>query len=138
MIYFINILIILTAKKHSGPKTAVPSLTSRSTETGPRVHYPLTERQQLQYLLEVTAKDAKQDSGSSSSDDLSAVSNKIRKKDISRENQIDVRIRKKNERGETALHLAAIRGDLEDASALIKAGALVNTKDNAGEKKFLY
>ena len=46
---------------------------------------------------------------------------------------MDARIRKRNERGETALHVAAIRGDLEDLVALIKAGASVNAKDNAGE-----
>lgn len=49
------------------------------------------------------------------------------------DNHIEARIRKRNERGETALHVAAIRGDLEDLVALIKAGALVNAKDNAGE-----
>ena len=31
------------------------------------------------------------------------------------------------------MHAAAIRGDLQDTVALIKAGALVNDKDNAGE-----
>ena len=46
---------------------------------------------------------------------------------------MEARIRKRNERGETALHVAAIRGDLEDLVALIKAGASVNAKDNAGE-----
>lgn len=55
------------------------------------------------------------------------------KKDTSMDNHIEARIRKKNDRGETALHVAAIRGDLEDLVALIKAGALVNVKDNAGE-----
>ena len=101
-------------------------------EAAPKVHYPLTERQQLQYLLEVTAKEAKQDSGSSSNEDLAFVSNKTKKKDISKDNQIEARIRKRNERGETALHVAAIRGDLEDLVALIKAGAVINAKDNAG------
>lgn len=46
---------------------------------------------------------------------------------------IEARLRKRNERGETALHVAAIRGDLEDLVALIKVGASVNAKDNAGE-----
>jgi len=57
----------------------------------------------------------------------------VAKKDTTTENYIEARIRKRNERGETALHVAAIRGDLEDLVALIKAGAAVNAKDNAGE-----
>ena len=96
----------------------------------------MTERQQLQYLLEVTAREAKQDfeTGSNSSDELPILYNRTNaKKDVSKENQIETRIRKRNARGETALHVAAIRGDLEDVVALIKAGALVNAKDNAGE-----
>ena len=90
----------------------------------------------MQYLLEVTAREAKQDfeTGSNSSDELPILYNRTNaKKDVSKENQIETRIRKRNVRGETALHVAAIRGDLEDVVALIKAGALVNAKDNAGE-----
>ena len=124
----------LTAKRHIASK--IPSIqppASRTAEPGSKVHYPLTERQQLQYLLEVTAKEVKQDSGSSSNDDLPGASNKIKKKNISKDNHIEARVRKRNERGETALHVAAIKGDLEDLVALIKAGALVNAKDNAGE-----
>ena len=82
----------------------------------------------------MTAKEAKQDTGSSSNEDLPTVSNKLKKKDVSRDdNQFESRIRKRNERGETALHVAAIKGDMEDVGGLIKAGALVNAKDNAGE-----
>ena len=121
------------AKKHAGPKILhAATSTSKPTDSG-RPHFPLTERQQLQYLLEVTAKEAKQDSGSSSNDDFPAIANRAAKKDTSTDNHIEARIRKRNERGETALHLAAIRGDLEDLVFLIKAGALVNSKDNAGE-----
>lgn len=64
--------------------------------------------------------------------------NRAAKKDTSKDNLIEARIRKRNERGETALHVAAIRGDLEDVVALIKAGALVNAKDNAGEYVYQY
>lgn len=135
----VHLFVLFSAKRHSVPKvTTLQTSPSRPTEAGPRAHYPLTERQQLQYLLEVTAKEAKQDSGSSSNDDLPFVSNKIKKKDSSRDNHIEARIRKRNERGETALHVAAIRGDLEDVVAFIKAGAMVNAKDNAGEMQLLY
>ena len=39
---------------------------------------------------------------------------------------------KRNERGETPLHLVAIKGDSKQAQDLIKAGADVNIKDFAG------
>ena len=42
------------------------------------------------------------------------------------------RANKRNERGETPLHLAAIKGDGLQAKKLIKAGADVNVKDFAG------
>ena len=128
-----DITFFFEAKKHAGPKISHATTSTSKPTDGSRPHFPLTERQQLQYLLEVTAKEAKQDSGSSSNDDFPAIANRATKKDASTDNQIEARIRKRNERGETALHLAAIRGDLEDLVFLIKAGALVNSKDNAGE-----
>ena len=130
---------LFSAKKHCGSRTAtVHSQVSKSTETGSMISYPLTERQQLQYLLEVTAKEAKQDTGSSSNEDLPSLSNTSKNKDTSKDNQLETRIRKRNERGETALHVAAIKGDLEDVIALIKAGAAVDVKDNAGQIQILY
>ena len=44
----------------------------------------------------------------------------------------DKRVHKRNERGETPLHLAAIKGDPKQTKKLIKAGADVNVKDFAG------
>ena len=98
-----------------------------------QLNFPLTERQQLQYLLEVTAKEANHDSETDFSDVAKLYTNNAKKKDHSRESHADIRIRKRNERGETALHLAAIKGDLEDVVTLLQAGALVNAKDNAGK-----
>ena len=43
------------------------------------------------------------------------------------------RVTKKNERGETPLHIACIKGDLKTATSLINQGAEVNEADNAGE-----
>lgn len=77
----------------------------------------------------------RQDFESSNCDDLPSNSSKTKKRNIAKDNQIEARIRKRNERGETSLHVAAIKGDLEDVVALIKAGATVNAKDNAGKKK---
>ena len=40
---------------------------------------------------------------------------------------------KKNERGETPLHIACIKGDVRTATSLINQGAGVNEVDNAGK-----
>ena len=93
--------------------------------------FPLTERQQLQYLLEVTAKDAQKDSDSGP-DESTTNFTKVKRKDVGKENSIAARVFRRNERGETALHVAAIKGDLTELVALIDAGANVNAKDNAG------
>ena len=42
------------------------------------------------------------------------------------------RVHKRNERGETPLHVACIRGDLRLATSLIEQGAEVNATDHAG------
>lgn len=47
------------------------------------------------------------------------------------------RVNKRNEKGESALHIAAIRGDLKQAKKLIKAGADVNVTDFAGMRKII-
>ncbi len=46
---------------------------------------------------------------------------------------LDRKVNKRNERGETPLHIASIRGDCKQAKKLIKAGADINIKDFAGE-----
>jgi len=46
---------------------------------------------------------------------------------------LDKKINKRNERGETPLHVAAIRGDEKLTKRLLKAGADVNVKDYAGK-----
>ena len=43
------------------------------------------------------------------------------------------RLQKRNERGETLLHTACIKGDVKVATSLISQGADINTTDNAGE-----
>ena len=44
----------------------------------------------------------------------------------------DKKVHKRNERGETPLHIAAIKGDIKQTKRLIKAGADVNVADFAG------
>jgi len=51
---------------------------------------------------------------------------------IGRRTPADKKLNKRNERGETALHVAAIRGDVKQMKKLIKSGADVNVKDYAG------
>jgi len=60
---------------------------------------------------------------------------KIKKKEVIKKETNAVRINKRNERGETLLHLAAIKGDIDDTIDLIKAGINVNAKDYAGTMK---
>lgn len=43
------------------------------------------------------------------------------------------KVNKRNERGETPLHMAAIRGDVKQVKELIRLGANVNVKDFAGK-----
>lgn len=43
------------------------------------------------------------------------------------------KVNKRNERGETPLHTAAIRGDVKQVKELIGLGANVNVKDFAGK-----
>lgn len=47
------------------------------------------------------------------------------------------KVNKRNERGETRLHRAAIRGEVRRIKELISEGADVNVKDFAGEKLFV-
>lgn len=51
---------------------------------------------------------------------------------IPKRTPIDKKVHKRNERGETPLHIGAIRGDVKQIKKLIKAGADVNVADFAG------
>lgn len=44
-------------------------------------------------------------------------------------------VNRRNERGETQLHIAAIKGDIQKLRSLIQQGADVNTTDYAGKHK---
>lgn len=48
------------------------------------------------------------------------------------------KVNKRNERGETRLHRAAIRGEVRRIKELISEGADVNVKDFAGERRGVY
>ncbi len=88
---------------------------------------PLTERQQLAFLLEMTAKEeAEKNESKRVEEDAEA-----KKPGTSSKSPLS-KIDKRNKRGETQLHLAAIKGDIEVVKSLIKRGADVNVTDHAG------
>ncbi|KAK3586736.1 hypothetical protein CHS0354_014767 [Potamilus streckersoni] len=88
----------------------------------PRSGVPLSERQQLAMLMKMT-DDTSQDS---TGKPLSPTTPSSVKKPF------DKKVYKRNDRGETPLHLAAIKGDDKMIKKLIKAGADVNVVDYAG------
>ncbi|KAL8593110.1 hypothetical protein ACOMHN_018036 [Nucella lapillus] len=86
---------------------------------------PLSERQQMALLLRMTDETSQGDTSPKPSSPPPSVTSTKR-------TPADKKVNKRNERGETPLHLAAKRGDLKQARRLIKAGASVNVTDYAG------
>ncbi|XP_018412841.1 PREDICTED: ankyrin repeat domain-containing protein 11 [Nanorana parkeri] len=99
--------------------------------SGMRAGYPLSERQQVALLMQMTAEE----SANSPVDTTpkhpsqSAVGQKGTPNSASKTKD---KVNKRNERGETRLHRAAIRGDARRIKELINEGADVNVKDFAG------
>ncbi|KAM6223298.1 ankyrin repeat domain-containing protein 11 [Rhynchocyon petersi] len=99
--------------------------------SGIRAGYPLSERQQVALLMQMTAEE----SANSPVDTTpkhptqSAVCQKGTPNSASKTKD---KVNKRNERGETRLHRAAIRGDARRIKELISEGADVNVKDFAG------
>ncbi len=81
---------------------------------------PLTERQQMALLLQMTSED-------------NATPTRRGKSDYDSPGSVQRSVNRRNERGETQLHVAAIRGDVQKVRALILQGADVNTTDYAGK-----
>ncbi|XP_046842892.1 ankyrin repeat domain-containing protein 12-like isoform X2 [Xenia sp. Carnegie-2017] len=86
--------------------------------------HPLTERQQLAYLLASTVETIPHD------DD--EMFTKIKTRGRQGNKHVNPRVLKRNERGETALHIAAIKGDVLSLKRLLKDGADIRVKDFAG------
>ncbi|XP_022092053.1 ankyrin repeat domain-containing protein 11-like [Acanthaster planci] len=86
---------------------------------------PLSERQQLALLMQMTANE----------ENNSPVINHPAPKPIMTPGAVGGvknKANKRNERGEAPLHLACIRGDVQATKNLIKQGAEVNVQDFAG------
>ncbi|XP_064187229.1 ankyrin repeat domain-containing protein 12-like isoform X1 [Anguilla rostrata] len=108
-------------KKETGSK--------KSTPVNILFGYPLSERKQMALLMQMTARDNSPDSTPNHPSQAAPVQKKISSSTTSRQKD---KINKRNERGETALHMAAIRGDVKQVKELIRLGADVNVKDFAG------
>ncbi|XP_071232811.1 ankyrin repeat domain-containing protein 12-like isoform X1 [Salvelinus alpinus] len=91
--------------------------------------YPLSERKQMALLMQMTAMDNSPDSTPSHPSQAHPVQKKLPSSTASRARD---KVNKRNERGETTLHMAAIRGDAKQVKELISLGADVNIKDFAG------
>uniref|UniRef100_A0A670IDU9 Uncharacterized protein n=1 Tax=Podarcis muralis TaxID=64176 RepID=A0A670IDU9_PODMU len=108
-------------KKETGNKKAAPV----SILFG----YPLSERKQMALLMQMTARD--NSSGTTNLNHPLQTTPTQKKTPSSSSRQKD-KVNKRNERGETPLHTAAIRGDIKQVKELISQGANVNVKDFAG------
>ncbi|XP_061850795.1 ankyrin repeat domain-containing protein 12 isoform X1 [Colius striatus] len=100
----------------------------KSTPVSILFGYPLSERKQMALLMQMTARDNSPDSTLNHA--LQTTS--TQKKTPSSSSRQKDKINKRNERGETPLHMAAIRGDVKQVKELISLGANVNVKDFAG------
>ncbi|XP_003975396.2 ankyrin repeat domain-containing protein 12 isoform X1 [Takifugu rubripes] len=89
--------------------------------------YPLSERKQMALLMQMTANSP--DSTPSHPSQTTPVQKKVPSSTSTRQKD---KVNKRNERGETPLHMAAIRGDVKQVKELISLGADVNVKDFAG------
>nr|XP_031292549.1 ankyrin repeat domain-containing protein 11 isoform X2 [Camelus dromedarius] len=98
--------------------------------SGIRAGYPLSERQQVALLMQMTAEE------SANSPDTTpkhpSQSTVCPKGTPNSASKTKDKVNKRNERGETRLHRAAIRGDARRIKELISEGADVNVKDFAG------
>ncbi|XP_035273229.1 ankyrin repeat domain-containing protein 11 [Anguilla anguilla] len=95
---------------------------------GIRTGYPLSERQQVALLMQMTAEESV-NSPETTPKHQSSLGQKGTPNSASKTKD---KVNKRNERGETRLHRAAIRGEARRVKELINEGADVNVKDFAG------
>ncbi|XP_008933508.1 PREDICTED: ankyrin repeat domain-containing protein 12-like, partial [Merops nubicus] len=100
----------------------------KSTPVSILFGYPLSERKQMALLMQMTARDNSPDSTLNHP----LQTTPAQKKTPSSSSRQKDKVNKRNERGETPLHMAAIRGDVKQVKELISLGANVNVKDFAG------
>ncbi|KAM5263818.1 ankyrin repeat domain-containing protein 11 [Ctenodactylus gundi] len=98
---------------------------------GIRAGYPLSERQQVALLMQMTAEESA-NSPVDTTPKHPSQSTVCQKGTPNSASKTKDKVNKRNERGETRLHRAAIRGDARRIKELISEGADVNVKDFAG------
>ncbi|XP_072425959.1 ankyrin repeat domain-containing protein 12 isoform X1 [Chiloscyllium punctatum] len=113
-------------KKEPGNKKTLP--VCKTTLGGILIGYPLSERQQMALVMQMTARDNSPDS----TPNHPSQATPGQKKTPSSSSRQKDKVNKRNERGETPLHMAAIRGETKQVKELISQGADVNVKDFAG------
>ncbi|KAG1941410.1 ankyrin repeat domain-containing protein 11 [Pimephales promelas] len=97
---------------------------------GIRAGYPLSERQQVALLMQMTAEESVNSPDTTPKhQSQSSLGQKGTPNSASKTKD---KVNKRNERGETRLHRAAIRGEARRVKELINEGADVNVKDFAG------
>ncbi|KAJ8249211.1 hypothetical protein GJAV_G00232360 [Gymnothorax javanicus] len=97
---------------------------------GIRAGYPLSERQQVALLMQMTAEESVHSPDRTPKhQSQSSLGQKGTPNSASKTKD---KVNKRNERGETRLHRAAIRGEARRIKELINEGADVNVKDFAG------
>uniref|UniRef100_A0A8B9LCX0 Ankyrin repeat domain-containing protein 11 n=1 Tax=Astyanax mexicanus TaxID=7994 RepID=A0A8B9LCX0_ASTMX len=97
---------------------------------GIRAGYPLSERQQVALLMQMTAEESV--NSPDTTPKHQSQSNLGQKGTPNSASKTKDKVNKRNERGETRLHRAAIRGEVRRIKELISEGADVNVKDFAG------
>uniref|UniRef100_G3PRZ2 Ankyrin repeat domain-containing protein 11 n=1 Tax=Gasterosteus aculeatus TaxID=69293 RepID=G3PRZ2_GASAC len=98
---------------------------------GIRAGYPLSERQQVALLMQMTAEESV-NSPADTTPKHQSQSSMGQKGTPNSASKTKDKVNKRNERGETRLHRAAIRGEVRRIKELISEGADVNVKDFAG------
>ncbi|XP_067854132.1 ankyrin repeat domain-containing protein 11 [Heptranchias perlo] len=97
---------------------------------GIRAGCPLSERQQVALLMQMTAEESANSPDRTPKHPSQSILGQ--KRTPSSASKTKDKVNKRNERGETRLHRAAIRGDARRIKELISEGADVNVKDFAG------
>ncbi|KAH0619703.1 hypothetical protein JD844_000635 [Phrynosoma platyrhinos] len=114
------------------PATRKPSLLFGMGLSGIRAGYPLSERQQVALLMQMTAEESANSPAVDTTPKHPSQSTVCQKGTPNSASKTKDKVNKRNERGETRLHRAAIRGDARRIKELIIEGADVNVKDFAG------
>ncbi|KAE8608446.1 hypothetical protein XENTR_v10011503 [Xenopus tropicalis] len=113
------------------PANRKPGLLFGIGLSGIRAGYPLSERQQVALLMQMTAEESA-NSPVDTTPKHPSQSTVGQKGTPNSASKTKDKVNKRNERGETRLHRAAIRGDARRIKELINEGADVNVKDFAG------